>query len=305
MTLHQLRTFLAVVEHGSVRAAAESLVVSQPAVSAAVGALEHELGVDLVAREGRGLRVTAAGNAFAAAARSGLQHLDHGARLARSVDAPGAGPVHITAIATAAERLLIPLLAGFRKQHADAVVTLHVGNRSATWAALADLDADLVVAGRPPAAMEARVLGRAGNTLALVGPADQFPEGPWRRHVLAQLGRVTWLVREEGSGTRDATDELLADLGLDPPRMVLGSNGAVQEAVAAGFGVGLLPLDAVGPRLAAGAMVRIDCPGTPIDRPWHLVASAAVPLTPTATLAARSLLDRPGGFTPTAEGRRL
>ncbi|MDP9072744.1 MAG: LysR family transcriptional regulator, partial [Actinomycetota bacterium] len=72
MTLTQLRTFLAVADTASVRAAAERLVVSQPSVSAAVASLEKELGVALVARQGRGLRVTAAGVAFAARVRESL-----------------------------------------------------------------------------------------------------------------------------------------------------------------------------------------------------------------------------------------
>jgi len=302
MTLSQLRTFLVVAELGSVRAAGERLVVSQPAVSAAVTALGRELGVELVERNGRGLRVTPAGESFAAAVRSSLQHLDRGVRVARSVDEPGRGAVRIAAIATAAERLLLPLLAGFREQQPEAGVTVRVGNRAMVWDALRGLDADLVVAGRPPASAAAEVLGRTSNSLVVVGLPPALRS---RRDVLRHLGSSTWLLREEGSGTRDATDGLLADLGLDPPRMTLGSNGAVEAAVVAGFGVALLPLGGVGPRLASGVLDRIDCPGTPLDRPWHLVASGEVDLSPTAALAARCLLEAPDGFTPTGEGRRL
>ncbi|MGH8976241.1 MAG: LysR family transcriptional regulator, partial [Acidimicrobiia bacterium] len=69
MTLGQLRTFLAVAETGSGRAASHRLVVTQPAVSAALAALQKEVGVALVAREGRGLRLTLAGTIFAGYAR--------------------------------------------------------------------------------------------------------------------------------------------------------------------------------------------------------------------------------------------
>jgi DNA-binding transcriptional LysR family regulator len=295
MTPHQLRTFLAVVDLGSVRAAAEHLIVSQPAVSGAVSSLERELGVDLVERDGRGLRVTRAGAAFAEAVRTGLAHLDRGVRLARSVEEPGRGTVRIAAIATAAERLLLPMLAVFRDEHPQAEVTVRVGNRAMVWDALRRDEADLVVAGRPPSSVAARVLGRASNALAVVGlPAHA---GRSRKARLALLATTTWLLREEGSGTRDATEDLLAGLGLDPPRMVLGSNGAVEAAVVAGFGVGLLPLDAVQARLDDGTLARVEVSGTPLDRPWHLVASTQVALSPTAALAARSLLEAPGGFT--------
>ena len=129
--------------------------------------------------------------------------------------------------------------------------------------------------------------------------------GTSRRAQTKWLGDVAWLLREEGSGTRDATEELLGQLGIDPPRMILGSNGAIEAAVVAGFGVGLLPRDAMAGRLSSGTVVRIECPATPIDRPWHLVASASHELSPTAALAARSLLLARHGFAPSADGRRL
>lgn len=305
MTLSQLRTFLAVVDLGSVRAAAAHLVVSQPAVSGAVAALERELGVELVAPAGRGLRITPAGEAFADSVRTGLHHLDRGVRIARSVEEPGRGVVRIASIATAAERMLLPQLAEFRREHPDAEVSVRVGNRATVWAALASLDADLVVGGRPPGSLGAVILGRATNELVVVGPPADASQLRSKRSVRAYLAGATWLLREEGSGTREATEELLAQLGIEPPRMILGSNGAVEEAVVAGFGVALLPRGAVGRRLAAKAVSAVDCPGTPMDRPWHLVASGEVALSPTAGLAARSLLESPGGFVPTAEGRRL
>lgn len=303
MTLSQLRTFLAVVRCGSVRAAAEHLVVSQPAVSGAVAALERELSVDLVARDGRGLRVTAAGRSFADAAKSGLDLIANGARLAQSVDDPERGTVRISAIGTAAEHVLLPLLATFRRQHPGVDVNVHVGNRSAVWDALRDLDADLVLAGRPPPTLAAEIIAMASNTLAVVGQAERPPLRS-RRGALAGLAATTWLLREEGSGTRDATDELLAQLDIDPPRMVLGSNGAVEGAVAAGLGIALISLDAVVTRLAAGALVRVECPHTPIDRPWHLVGPVRRALSPTAALTARALLQA-GALQPTAAGRRL
>ncbi len=303
MTFSQLRALLAVVDTGSVHGAAEQLVISQPAVSGAVAALQRELGVELLERHGRGVRVTSAGRAFADEARAGLQHLDRAVRVARSVEDPARGSVQIAAIATAAEHLVLPLLAAFRREHADAEVTVSVGNRTTVWAALADLAADLVVAGRPPSSLDAMVLGTAENTLVFVGlPAWSIRS---RTEIITHLAGTTWLLREDGSGTRDATDELLAKLDLDPPRMILGSNGAVREAILANFGVGVLPLASLQPRLDLRELAIIDCPGTPVDRPWHLVSGPQAALSPTAALAARSLLRAPNGFMPSAAGRRL
>src|SRR5260370_36769828 len=79
MTLNQLRSFLAVADSGSVRAAAEELVVTQAAVSASVTALQKSLGVALVTPDGRGLRLTDAGASYARYARRILGLLDDAA----------------------------------------------------------------------------------------------------------------------------------------------------------------------------------------------------------------------------------
>src|SRR5688572_10112566 len=100
MTLGQLRTFIEVVNAGSVRVAAESLFVSQPAVSAAIASLERELGVALVARHGRGLRLTTVGTAFAEDVRTSLGLLDRGCRRVRSIEDPAQGTVRLVAVAT-------------------------------------------------------------------------------------------------------------------------------------------------------------------------------------------------------------
>jgi LysR family transcriptional regulator, low CO2-responsive transcriptional regulator len=295
VTLTQLRTFLAVAERQSVRAAAEHLLVAQPSVSAAVASLERELGVPLVARHGRGLRLTEAGAAFAADVRESLGQLERGVRAARSVAQPGAGEVRIVAVTTAAEQVLLPLIASFSRQYGQARVSVAVGNRTTVWEALRDHEADLVVAGRPPQGSPALLLGTAENTLVLVGPSGRRPP---------DLAEATWLLREEGSGTRQATDELLASLGLHPPTMILGSNGAVERAVGEGLGVALVPQAAARAALAVGSAAVVDCPGTPMQRPWHLVCHRSDPLGPTPAMLARRFTEDPDGFSPTPEGRR-
>jgi DNA-binding transcriptional LysR family regulator len=300
VTLTQLRTFLAVAETASVRSAAERLVVSQPSVSAAVSSLERELGISLVVRQGRGLRVTPAGAAFADQVRQSLGLLDLAVRSARSLEAPDQGIVQLVTVTTAAERLLPPLLAVFRQQHPSADVAVQVGNRSLVWEALRDHSADLVIAGRPPAAAPVVVLATAPNQLVLVGPPRA--DGPVP---VAALAHQTWLMREAGSGTRNAADALLADLGIQPRTMLLGSNGAVEQAVVAGLGIALISLDAVADRIISGSVAVWPCPGTPLDRPWHLVAHASGDLTPTALLLVRSITGVPDHFDLTPEGVQI
>ena len=304
MTLGQLRTFIAVVNAGSVRVAAESLFVSQPAVSTALASLERELGVALVARHGRGLRLTTAGTAFAVDVRTSLGLLDQGCRRARSIEDPAQGTVRLVAVATAAERVLLPVVARFREQHPEAGVTIQVGNRTTVWETLRHHEADLVVAGRPPVAVPAVILARGPNRLVVIGPASAPPRTRGADSV-HDLARATWLLREPGSGTRAAADALLAELGIDPPTMILGSNAAIGQGVGMGLGVGLISLDAAGERISQGSVTVWACPGTPIDRPWHLVCYPGEPLCPTALALVRFMAGTGGSLKATAEGRRI
>jgi DNA-binding transcriptional LysR family regulator len=231
--------------------------------------------------------------------RQSLGLLDRGVRQARSLDAPERGPVQVAAVATAAEHLLLPLVGRFRQQHPQVGVSVHVGNRTTVWEALRDHWADLVIAGRPPGAVPARVLATAPNRLVVAGPPR--PETEKRR---ADLGQQTWLLREAGSGTRGATDELLAELGIAPRTMILGSNGAITQAIGAGLGVALISLDAVADRVADGTASIWPCPGTPLNRPWHVVAHSSNPLSVTAILLVRSMVEADDRLALTAEGRR-
>ena len=148
MTLRQLATFLELARSGSVKAAAERLYVTQPAVSAVIASLQHELGVALVARDGRGVRLTASGVVLAEYARRIQGILDEAA-----VAAVGAGArarVRLGAVTTAGEHILPGAIASFRARHPDAEVSLEVANREHVWERLEAHEVDLVVAGRPP-----------------------------------------------------------------------------------------------------------------------------------------------------------
>ena len=304
MTLSQLRTFLAVAEAGSVRVAAETLLVSQPAVSAAISSLEQELGVALVVRHGRGLRLTSAGAAFADDVRTSLGALDHGSRRARSIEDPARGTVRLVAVAPATERLLLPLVARFRAEHPEAGVTVQVGNRMTVWETLRHREADLVVAGRPPVSVPADTLARGENRLVVIGPASATARTNGS-DALHDIARATWLMREPGSGTRAAADALLSDLDIDPPTMILGSNTAIERGVELGLGVALISVEAAAEGVAKGTVTVWPCPGTPINRPWHLVSYSGEPLGPTALALARSMVGPGGGLKATAEGRRI
>jgi LysR family transcriptional regulator, low CO2-responsive transcriptional regulator len=309
VTLNQLRTFLAVAEGGSVRAAAQELVVTQAAVSASLAALQKSLGVALVAPDGRGLRLTDAGAAYAGYARRILGLLDEAGRAAATAADPERGELRIAAVTTAAEQIVPGILGGFRRSHPHTGVRLEAGNRDRVRALLDRHQVDLVLGGRPEPDWEVAVHGVRPHALVVVAAPELAPaaragdgaggdggggpgEGP--AGLLPWLARQTWLLREPGSGTRASTDALLADLDIAPLTLMVGSNVAIRESAQVGLGVTLVSRDAVAAELAEGKLTEIPVPGTPLHRDWYLVAHPGSLPPAAARLVAHAL--REGGF---------
>jgi DNA-binding transcriptional LysR family regulator len=266
-SLYQLRTFLEVARLGSVQEAAESLVVSQPAVSAALAGLQKTVGVKLTERDGRGIRLTEAGKAFELSGRRIVSLLEDAERRAREIADASEGRLRIAAVTTAAEHLAPNMLHRFRLQQPESSVDLDVGNHMYVWDRLRHWEADLVIGGRPPLDLPLRTLATRTHELIVIAPADDS-------FALLPLGEATWLVREPGSGTRAATESAFTAMGIDPPRLSITSNGAIGACVRAGLGYSLVSRDAVRNDLQAGHLRQIDTPVTPISSRWHLVAAS-------------------------------
>ncbi len=284
VTVAQLRSFLAVASTGSVRAAAQQLVVTESAVSAAVTALSRQMGVALLEREGRGVRCSPAGGAFAPYARQVLGLLAEGSAAAAGGVDPEHGSVRVAAVTTASEQVLPTLLAGFRTRHPTVAVHLQVSDSRAVWSAFGAHEADVVLAGRPPPEADGAV-SRAVRTNRLLAVAAP--------HTQVELGRSTWLVREVGSGTRITMEAMLEAQEIRPPLLHMGSSGAVIAGAVAGLGIALVSEDAVHALLADGALRVVDVPTLPLVRPWHLVTQEAP--TATAQLFVQHLLAAADG----------
>jgi DNA-binding transcriptional LysR family regulator len=275
MTLNQLRTFLAVADHGSVHGAAQELVVTQAAVSASLAALQKALGLALVAPDGRGLRLTEAGREYAGYARRILGLVDEAGRAAAARADPERGELRIAAVTTAAEQVVPAILGGFRREHPLTGIRLEAGNRDQVRSLLDRHQVDLVAGGRPEPGWEVAVHAVRPHELVVVAAPDLAADaaqssGP--DQLLAWLARQTWLLREPGSGTRASTAALLAELDIAPLALMVGSNGAIRESARVGLGVTLVSREAIAAELASGALAEIGVPGTPLHRDWYLVA---------------------------------
>ncbi len=276
VTVTQLVAFLTVARRGSVTAAAEELVVTQPTVSAAINALQRELGVTLMHRNGRSLQPTAAGEAYLPYAASVLGLLDQGARAA--AEAGAAKPtLRVAAVTTAGEHLLAPLLRLFREAHPDLELTLHVGNREDVFQRLCEHEVDVAITGRMPAELALEGRPFAVNPFVLITePGDPLAKA--RPVAIQELAGRHWLLREPGSGTRILCEDFLAEHGLVPDILTLGSNGAIKQAAQLGLGVALVSRCTVELELELGKLAAIRVRGGLPQRAWHVVHSGVGPV---------------------------
>lgn len=291
ITVTQLTAFLAVIRGGSVTAAADALIVTQPSVSSALAALSRELGCELFERAGRGIRLTDAGRAFAPYAEDVLGLLDDGRTAAREAAAVGARRLQIAAVATAAESFVPVLMRAFSDEHPEVELTLVVGNRQDVLERVMSHDADVAVTGKPPGSERLVAEPFMENQIVCITAPDD-PAASAGPLAAADLSERAWLLREAGSGTRALNEQFLAEHGLDPQTLTLGSNGAIKQAARAGLGVSLLSRAAVETELESGWLGEIRLIDGPETRPWFVLRSAVGPSRPTVELFTNFVVGR-------------
>ena len=277
VTLTQLVAFLAVTRRGSVTAAAKELVVTQPSVSAAVSALERELGVQLTERAGRHLIPTPPGHAYIPYALDVIGLLEQGRRAAQEAAQPDGETLRVSAVTTAGEHLAPLLIQAFREHHPELRVSLDVGNRSTVLRRLNEHAVDVAITGRVPdaARLHTEPFGEV-EFVIITAPTDPLAK---RRWVAPQeLSDRPWLLREPGSGSRAMSEEYLAAHGLEPDVLTLGSNGAIRQAARVGLGVALTSRVAVELEFEHGLLAAIHVRGGLPKRSWYVTRPAVGPV---------------------------
>ena len=283
ITVTQLTTFLAVIRGGSVTAAADELMVTQPTVSSAIAALGRELGCGLFERDGRGVRLTAAGEAFVPYATDVVGLLQEGRQAAREAGEIAARRLRITAVTTAAESFVPPLMHAFAERHPEIALALDVGNQQAVLDGIRSHRVDVAIVGRPPEDERLAAEPLLPNEIVCITAPDD-PAAGGAGVAAAELEHRSWLLREPGSGTRTLNEEFLVARGLAPQTLTLGSNGAIKQAARAGLGVSLLSREAVEGELASGRLGEIGLRDGPEARTWFVLHSAIGPVRPAVRL---------------------
>ena len=289
-TFRQLAAFHAVSRLGSVSRAAGELHLTQPAVSIQLKLLEEAAGAPLLERQGRGIRLSAAGEVMADYAARILDLWREAGDEMAAQRGVFSGTLRVGAVTTA-EYLLPPLLVAFATGHPDVKVKLRVGNRDEIVAMLGGQEVDIAIMGRPPVELKTTAVAFAKHPMAFLA-SPRHPLMSRRDLTLADLAGANLLVRERGSGTRTTLERLHKDAGL-PLRIgsEMSSNEAIKQMCAAGFGAAFLSLHTCGLELQAGLLALLPMAGNPLEREWYAMHLASRRLPQVASAFKQFLAD--------------
>jgi DNA-binding transcriptional LysR family regulator len=273
VSVEALHTFLAVARHGHVTRAAAAIHVSQGAVSQQVRRLEAVLGVDLLERVGRGVRLTEAGRAVAAAAGTAVSAIRAVEETAAAFRGLEAGSVEVAASNTVGIHRAPAWIAGFLAERPAVAVRLRLANTADALASLlaGEVDLALVEGAVPGAGVEVLALER--DELVLVVAAGH-PLAGLRRVGRRDLARHRYIAREGGSGTEALARRVVGAAYREGPVLELGHLEAVRAGVAAGLGYAVLPRTVVAAEVAAGRVVVLPRRGAAVWRDFVAVRRA-------------------------------
>jgi DNA-binding transcriptional LysR family regulator len=296
-TFRQLEIFEAIARLGSFTRASEELFLTQPTVSMQMKKLTDMVGVPLIEQVGKKIRLTPDGQELAKATREIFDILDH---FTMSVDERRGlkqGKLSLMAITTAS--YFAPRLLGeFVKLYPGIDVSLRVTNKEQVLASIADNLDDLYFLGQPPEDIDVVATPFMDNPIVVLAAPDH-PLAHEQNIPLERLAQEAWLMRERGSGTRNAIERRFAEHGIAlHPRLELGSNEAIKQAILAGLGISALSRNVLTLN-QPGQFAVLDVEGFPILRHWYAVYPAGRQLS----VVARAFLDYLLGRGDAASGK--
>lgn len=279
LTLRQLRIFKTVVDQRNFTRAAEQLCLTQPAVTHQMQTLARAIGEPLF-QTGRGFELTPVGRATYERAGRVLALVRETGEAVEELTGLKKGSVRVAGDMTASVYVLPDALSAWHRLHPEIVLHLEIANR--------DQVRDLVVRGE----VDLGILNVTGNDPLLgVQPLldTEFFCFASPSHPLASrsdlepsdLAGAPLLVREQGSGTRAASDEVLNAAGIRPD-LEIANNGALKRAVAGGLGVTIVSSHAAHLEVSLGLLKRLDVKGFPVRRTWHVAWAGERLLSPAA-----------------------
>ncbi|MCE5388483.1 MAG: LysR family transcriptional regulator [Acidithiobacillus sp.] len=304
ITLRQLDILSMVGETGSYTKAASRLHLTQSAVYVQVRKLEQEIGLALTEQVGKKVFLTTAGTEVLRAGGRISLELEELARSLEHLRDVDDGQIRI-AVTSAANAFAVELLARFRMHHPHIQIRLNIANRQEVLESLGRNDIDMAIMGEPPQTMDLTALPFHRNDLVVVAAADHSLV--WQSQIpLERLVEETFVLREPGSGTREAVLRYFADHDLRiQDQVIMNNNESIKQAVKVGMGIAVVARHSVATKIEAGYLRVLRVEGFPLQRAWHLVHRKGKRLAPAPLRFKGFLLQHQYVRTPTEQSEML
>lgn len=281
VTMRQLQVFASAARNLSFSRASEELHLTQPAVSMQIRQLEESAGLPLFERSSKRLRLTHAGEEMTRYAQQMLLSLKDAEDTFLALKGLKGGRIAIAVVSTA--KYFAPkMLALFSQLHPEVEMRLLVNNRGQVIQHLVNNEVDLAIMGTPSRKVDLTSESFARHPLVVIAPPNH-PLAARKRIALSALEGETFLVREQGSGTRSAMERFFGERGIQLTiGMEMGSNETIKQSVMAGLGLSFLSQHTIGLELATSQLAILKVEGTPVMRQWNLVHREEKRLSPAA-----------------------
>lgn len=275
-TLHQLKVFVETVNQQSITKAAESLHLTQPAVSIQMKNFQDQFEVPLIEIIGRQLHVTDFGEEVAATARRILAEVEHIETQTLAYKGMLKGDFKISIVSTG--KYIMPyFLSGFLQLHKGVALNMDVTNKQQVIEDLENNIVDFALVSILPKSMDLNYVELMENKLYLVGRKSNSSSIP-------PVSKMPFIYREQGSATRQVMEEYLAKRDHNNLNNIsLTSNEAVKQAILAGLGYSIMPIIGLKNELRNNQLEIIDTKGLPINTTWRLVWHKGKRLSPIAS----------------------
>jgi len=303
----RLKVFRAVATHLNFSRAAEELLLTQPAVTQQIKALENEFGVALFDRTAGRITLTPAGHALLPYAEKFKALSDEAQSVVANVSGLPGGQLALGASQTISQYLLPNLVAGFLRQNPRIAITATGGNTDAVLDELAHHKTQLALIEGPALRKDIRVEPFMEDYLVLVVPAEH----EWANKELEpeKLTAAPLLMREFGSGSRRVVENALVQAGLQRKdlkiRMEIDSTEGLLSAVEAGLGAAFVSRWAVRNQLTLGTLKLARVRGVTFSRMFSLAYPAGPELTGNTAVFRSFLLNHSLDLTPRVTGRAM
>ncbi len=270
VTFHQLKVFEVTARRGSFTRAAEELFLTQPTVSIQMKQLTKAVGLPLFEQVGKRLFLTDTGRALLATCQDIFERLDQFEMTVSDFQGLKKGQLRLCVISTA--KYVIPRLLGpFCRQYPGIDVSLTVTNHEQVLERLRENQDDLYIPSQAPENLDVNCFAFLDNPLVVLA-SRQHPLAQESYIPLEKLNGEDFIMREVGSGTRQAVEQLFDRHNISiKMRLELGSNEAIKQAIAGGLGISVLSHHCLALEGEAGQIVTLNVEEFPIRRHWHVV----------------------------------